>query len=83
MDKLNFLPLADLKVKGWDALLDELKATQRALIELLENQKDEFLGSQYQPGYSYEFLIEGTIQHDYYHLGQIGLVIKILQLTKH
>lgn len=78
-EKLNFLPLEDLKTKGWIAVYEELKETQRALIDLLEKEKDDFLDNEYEPGYSYDFLIEGTIQHDYYHLGQIGLVVKILK----
>jgi uncharacterized damage-inducible protein DinB/heme-degrading monooxygenase HmoA len=79
VEKFNFLPLQDLKAKGWNVIRDELMETQTELIELLKNKRDDFLLNEYQPGYSYDFLIGGTIQHDYYHLGQIGLVLRILK----
>jgi uncharacterized damage-inducible protein DinB len=80
--KYNFLPLEELKVKGWKAIWQELGETQIALRNILSQKNDMFLENEYEPGYSFEFLIEGTIQHDYYHLGQVGLVLKILK-TKH
>jgi uncharacterized damage-inducible protein DinB len=79
-EKLNFLGKEELKAKGWSALKKELAETQTVLIDLLKTETDPFLNKEYQPGYSFDFLIEGTIQHDYYHLGQIGLILKMLSL---
>jgi uncharacterized damage-inducible protein DinB len=80
LDRLNFLPLEELKQKGWKTLLQELKDTQQELLEMLKDKTDDFLEDTYKPGYTFDFLIEGTVQHDYYHLGQIGLVVKILKV---
>lgn len=60
----------------WDALLNELTATQNQIIEFLNHQKDDTFLEQKTLGktYTIEFLVEGVIQHDLYHLGQIGLL---------
>lgn len=60
----------------WDDLLNELIATQNQIIDILKYQKEDAyltnktLGKTYTLG----FLVEGVIQHDLYHLGQIGLL---------
>jgi uncharacterized damage-inducible protein DinB len=79
-EELNFLPIGKLKAKGWNTLKQELGETQTSLIDFLRDKNDLFLTNEYQPGYSYDYLIGGTIQHDYYHLGQVGLVLKILTM---
>lgn len=76
-ERLNFLSLEALKEKGWEALMHELQNTQVTLRALLLQKNDRYLQEEYQPGYTYEQAIAGTIQHDIYHLGQIGLVLKI------
>lgn len=63
--------------EGWVNLKAALENTQRRLVRLLSNQQDSFLQQQVpQRKYSYEYFIEGTIQHDMYHLGQIVLLKK-------
>ncbi len=63
--------------KEWIELKEKLVQTQDKLIELLNGKSDDFLSRQV-PGHTYDFrfLIEGIIQHDIYHLGQIGIVAK-------
>lgn len=60
----------------WDALLNELIATQNQIIDILKHQKSDTFLAQKTRGktYTLEFLVEGVIQHDLYHLGQIGLL---------
>lgn len=60
----------------WDALLNELIATQNQIIDILKHQKSDAFLAQKTLGktYTLEFLVEGVIQHDLYHLGQIGLL---------
>ena len=77
MERLNFLPLSELREKGWPYLLGELQQTQATIFRELSTKRDSFLGEEYQPGYTFDYLVEGLIQHDVYHLGQIGLIIKI------
>lgn len=82
IEKLNFIPLPELKSMGWAEIFRQLRETQSGLLKLLDGEDDSFLMNEYQPGYSFGFLIEGTIHHDAYHLGQIGLVLKILKTKK-
>jgi uncharacterized damage-inducible protein DinB len=74
----NFLPADKLRAMGWSELKSELKISQKKLIQLLKGLNDDFLGKEYKPGHSFSWLLEGIIQHDAYHLGQLGLVKKIL-----
>lgn len=62
----------------WIALIDKLRETQRELENVLSIQEDSLLDNTV-PGktYNFRFLIEGIIQHDIYHLGQIALVAKL------
>lgn len=75
----NFLSMHELKNKGWSGLLSDLRKTQEELINILNSKTDDFLDAEYTPEFSNEYNVEGIIQHDHYHLGQIGLVISILK----
>jgi uncharacterized damage-inducible protein DinB/heme-degrading monooxygenase HmoA len=75
----NFLSLESLRKKGWDKLKTELKETQKNLIDFLATKTDDFLEQEFKPGRKIKFEIEGLVHHDYYHLGQMGLVISILK----
>ena len=77
VEEFNFLPNDRLKSLGWQNLLDQFEASQQKIIGLLDAQKDEFLDDIYFENDTYDHLISGIIQHDSYHLGQIGLVQKI------
>src|SRR5699024_5626045 len=73
----------ELKQIGWKKLKADLNSTQNQLISLLDNKSDDFLTkNDYVPGYSYQYLVDGWIHHDIYHLGQIGLSVKLLQKRK-
>lgn len=75
---LNFLPIPELQKMGWKKLLNELDRTQKTLIKHMNSKDDEFLDSGFTTGYSFRYFIEGIIEHDAYHLGQIGLVYKMV-----
>jgi uncharacterized damage-inducible protein DinB len=74
----NFLPLYSLQQKGWKKLLADFKQSQELLIGLLNTRDDNFLETKFQDGTNFDYLVEGVIHHDIYHLGQIGFVISIL-----
>ena len=78
----NFPAIEDLKLKGWPRIKQELEETQIQLVNFLKDKSDSFLQNEYDSGLTFEFLIEGTVQHDYYHLGQIGLVLRMLKEIK-
>ena len=77
MEALNFLPIIELQKKGWQNLMTELHRTQSNIVRELSAKRDAFLEEEYQPGYSFDYLVEGLVQHDLYHLGQIGLIIRM------
>ena len=64
----------------WKNLLKRLDKNQKKIISFLGKKNDEFLTSKV-PGKrrNTEFLIEGIIQHDIYHLGQIALLNRVLK----
>ncbi len=62
------------KPEDWPATLEAFDRQHAGLLVLLGAQKDEFLETEYRDGRSVERLVEGVIQHDLYHLGQIALL---------
>jgi len=60
----------------WINLLDKLISTQNKIIELLEGQMINISLDYKVSGkdYSFDYLLNGIIQHDIYHSGQIGLL---------
>ena len=68
---------------GWTNLKNALYDSRIELIELFANQDDTYLESKFlDTEYNFHYLIEGIIQHDLYHLGQIGVTIKLLNENK-
>ena len=77
--ELDWPPVQGL---GWEDLLEELAASQQTIIALLSGQEDAILKKTLTHGkyeYSFRYLIEGVIQHDIYHLGQINLTRVLLE----
>ena len=70
---------------GWTKIKSDYDDSLTEIIKLLKSKKDSFLAeiyfdTDYKDYYPYEFLINGMLHHDLYHLGQIGLIIKLLKL---
>lgn len=78
-DPRNWLTNEELKAKGWQKLKDEFHDSQKELEQFLANKSDEFLSEPYADK-DFGYLLEGILHHDIYHLGQIGLVIKLNSL---
>lgn len=71
-----------LKEIGWKKLKNDLFKSQQEVIDLIKDKSDNFLiENDYVPGYSYKYLLDGWVHHDIYHLGQIGVTIKLLNKT--
>lgn len=73
-----------LKQIGWDNIKTDYENSLIKLIILLQSKNDAFLEEQYydtdyKDYFEYQFLINGMLHHDLYHLGQLGLLIKILK----
>jgi uncharacterized damage-inducible protein DinB len=64
---------------GWANLKNLFFDSTVTLINALENQDDTYLETKFlDTDYNFHYLVEGIIQHDLYHLGQIGITIKLL-----
>lgn len=75
--------LERLRKKGWDAIYKEYVDSVDLFIRSLEEKTDDFLNEEYSDPefdgtYPFSFAIVGIVQHDLYHLGQLGLVAKML-----
>jgi len=67
-----------LRQEGWDILKEKFFKSQQDIITFLDQQNDDYLEQMDKEQHSYLYYAEGLIHHDMYHLGQIGLVIKML-----
>ena len=76
----NWRTNEELRLIGWERLKSEFYNSRTELINLIQDKTDEYLENKYEGEYSFKYLIEGLIHHDLYHLGQIGITIKFLNL---
>lgn len=79
----NWLPNEQLRLKGAEAIVSAYANSLKEIVRLLQTKDDSFLDLEYydtdfKGNYTYKWLLQGMIQHDVYHLGQIGIVIKYL-----
>ena len=81
-EEQNFLSLDVLKERGWQNIVADFAEINNMLIDFLKSRTDNFLEEVYPNGYSNRYMIEGIISHDYYHLGQIGFIISLLDSKK-
>lgn len=86
-DKINDLAAAEKldwriinpKIHTWKKGLAEFKAIHKKIIALLQKKKDSFLQEKVDyRKYDFQFLLNGLIQHNIYHLGQIAYLNKLL-----
>jgi uncharacterized damage-inducible protein DinB len=69
----------DPKIHTWSAALDELEQTHQQLVALLQTKDDSFLKEKLpNRDYNYRFLLNGLMQHNIYHLGQIAYLKNLL-----
>ena len=63
--------------ENWNRLLTRLSENQEALVKALKKQSDEQLGQTFaNSNATLETHLEGNLQHDIYHLGQIAVLNK-------
>lgn len=70
----------DPKVHTWKKGIAELKKIHRKIVSHLKKKEDPFLKEivDYRQ-YNYRFLLNGLIEHNIYHLGQIAYLGKMLK----
>lgn len=66
-----------LKKIGWKKLQKSLDESQTRLLSLLAKQKDTLLKRNYSEKATFQDLINGILQHDLYHTGQIAYLNSI------
>jgi uncharacterized damage-inducible protein DinB len=66
-----------LKRLGWKNLRRSLHESQQKLVRLLHNQSDTLLKKKYSEKATYHDLINGILQHDLYHLGQVAYLASL------
>jgi len=73
-----------LKKIGWAVLIQSYRDSTFQIIELLKEKDDSFLNERYYDQdygdhFEYSFAINGMLHHDLYHLGQLGIVLKLVK----
>jgi uncharacterized damage-inducible protein DinB len=65
-------------VMNWEEVYQAFTETQQELHALILDNDDEMLNKQV-PGkdYDFQFLLDGIVQHAAYHLGQIGILLRL------
>lgn len=67
-------------VHTWKKGLAEFRSIHKKIIALLEKKEDEFLKEKVDyRQYNFRFLLNGLIQHNIYHAGQIAYLKKLLE----
>ena len=80
-DPDNWRGNSELLEIGWDQLKKDFYESNVALIKTLKALDDTDLKNQYlDTDKDIHYLIEGLVHHDLYHLGQIGITIKLLKV---
>lgn len=76
IDSRKDWPVLEVRTRQeWEGLKRKLVMVQSQIYELLEKKEDEFLDEGVDgKDYNVEYLLRGLIQHDIYHLGQVGLI---------
>lgn len=69
----------DPNTHTWKKGTEQLKSTHKKIIDIL-NQKDDNFLSEIVPTrkFNFRFMLNGLIQHNIYHLGQVAYVKKML-----
>lgn len=77
-DPDNWLESGDPKMSDWNAAVRRFEEQFDEITQLLGQKDDLLLEQEFHPGRTYKTLIEGVLQHDIYHFGQIALLNSIL-----
>jgi hypothetical protein len=72
----------EISADEWKQMLMTMDEAHNQIISILEEKDDDFLSEKVpvksNSVFNYEYLLNGIIHHDIYHLGQIALVKKVV-----
>lgn len=78
-EKLDWREI-DPSVHDWDEALGAYIATHQQIIALLKTKTDDLLSEKVDyRDYNFRFLLNGLIEHNIYHLGQVAYLKKLLE----
>ncbi|MBC9797231.1 DinB family protein [Sinomicrobium weinanense] len=83
-DEQNWPDNDSLKKLGWDTIVQDYRKSLSRVIDLLKDKDDSFLKETYydqdfKGEFEYSFAIDGMLHHNIYHLGQMGILIKLIK----
>jgi uncharacterized damage-inducible protein DinB len=83
-DPSNWRSNEELQKFGWKNILTTYRSIHSVFIDLLKDKPDAFLDElyfdvDYKGYYPYSFALYGMLHHDIYHLGQIAMLIKLME----
>ncbi len=82
-EEADWRPLDHTDSSLWQQGVALYKKAHNELVEVLQQQTDDLLTQNvFERTYSYSVLINGILQHDVYHLGQIAYIQKLLRSVK-
>jgi uncharacterized damage-inducible protein DinB len=77
--ELNWQKITALNEPEWEAIKNNLKKSQTELLALVEEMQEFVLNSQVEGRkYNFRLLLQGIVQHDIYHAGQISMIKKLV-----
>ena len=69
----------DPAIHNWKKGIEEFKEIHQHIVSILETKNDEFLSEMVKGRkFNFRFMLNGLIQHNIYHLGQIAYLNKLL-----
>jgi hypothetical protein len=64
----------------WKKGMEELKSIHQKIISILETKEDDFLKEMVpNRDFNFRFMLNGLVQHNAYHLGQVAYLNKLLK----
>lgn len=83
-DEQNWPGNDKLRKLGWNEIKRKYRESFSQAISLLKEKEDSFLKEKYydqdfKAEFEYSFVVNGMLQHNIYHLGQMGIVIKLVK----
>lgn len=84
-DKENWNSTEELQKQGWSTICENHQSSLHEVLKILNSKDDSFLKQVYydqdfKQSFTYEFVLNGALHHHLYHLGQLGIVIKLIKL---
>ena len=83
-DDQNWSDNDQLKKIGWNTIIQDYRKSLSEVIDLLRDKDDSFLKEKYydqdfKGKFDYSFAVDGMLHHHIYHLGQMGIIIKLIK----